>query len=165
MNYIYILNKLFIYTIIVINVNYLDNEILGGFIMKTVVQLLNENRTGAFATVEDGKPRVRPWMFQFEENQKFYFCTANNKDVYKQLQSTPFAEFTTTSKDMITVRLSGKVVFTKDMRYKEKILNENEGLKKMYTTADNPIFEVFYIEHAKATISDFSGQPPKEINF
>lgn len=31
-----------------------------------------------------------------------------------------------------------------------------------YGTAGNPMFEVFYLEGAKAVIADFSGNPPKE---
>ncbi len=40
----------------------------------------------------------------------------------------------------------------------------NQIVKGQYQKADNPIFEVFYLEDAKAIISDFSGQPPKEYN-
>ena len=37
----------------------------------------------------------------------------------------------------------------------------NPIVKGQYHTADNPIFEVFYLEDAKAVIADFSGNPPK----
>ncbi|ADL08664.1 pyridoxamine 5'-phosphate oxidase family protein [Thermosediminibacter oceani] len=135
--------------------------------MKTeeVIKFLNENPNGAFATVDDGKPRVRPWQFQFEENGKFYFCTSNTKDVFRQLQKNPFAEFTSTSKDMVTVRLSGRVIFTKDLDVKRKIIEKNEGIKAIYKSADNPIFEVFYIEPSEVIISDLSGNPPIKISF
>ena len=35
-------------------------------------------------------------------------------------------------------------------------------IRDRYNTADNPIFEVFYLENAHAVIADFSGNPPKE---
>lgn len=38
----------------------------------------------------------------------------------------------------------------------------NPIVKGQYQTADNPIFEVFYLDGAKAVIADFSGNPPKE---
>lgn len=133
--------------------------------MEKVVQFLQENRMGSLATVENGKPRVRPWGFMMEENGKFYFCTANTKDVFDQLKQTPFIEFTATSKDMGWVRLSGEVVFTDDKNLKRKILENNPMVKGIYNSEDNPIFEVFYIEHGEAILSDFSGQPPKTFQF
>ena len=39
---------------------------------------------------------------------------------------------------------------------------QRRRLQGQYQTADNPIFEVFYLANAKAVISDFSGNPPKE---
>ena len=47
------------------------------------------------------------------------------------------------------------------MEVKELCMN-NPIVKGQYNTADNPIFEVFYLENAHAVIADFSGNPPKE---
>ena len=133
--------------------------------MKEILEILKEGAMGAFATVDQGKPRVRPWQFSFEENGKLYFCTANNKDVYKQLQVNPNAEFTTTNNDMVTVRVAGNVTFVDDINIKQKLMDKLPGIKSRYQSADNPIFEVFYIEHGEAIIFDFSGQPHRKINF
>jgi len=99
------------------------------------------------------------------EDGKFYFCTANTKDVYKQIKEIPFIEFTSTSKDMVTIRLSGEVIFSYDLGLKEIILESNPMVKGLYKSADNPIFEIFYVEHGEIIISDFSGQPPRKISF
>lgn len=133
--------------------------------MERVINFLKQNITGAFATVDNGKPRVRPWGFMMEEDNKFYFCTANTKNVYKQLQQNPYAEFTSTSKEMVTVRLSGEVIFTQDLQTKQKVIDVYAAVKGLYKSAENPIFEVFYIEHGEAIIADFSGQPPTVISF
>ncbi len=37
----------------------------------------------------------------------------------------------------------------------------NPIVKGQYKTADNPLFEVFFLANAEATITDFSGNPPK----
>jgi uncharacterized pyridoxamine 5'-phosphate oxidase family protein len=133
--------------------------------MKEVIKLLAENPMGFLATVENGEPRVRPWGFMFEENGKFYFCTNNTKDVYRQLQANPFIEFSTRTDKFVWVRLRGKVIFAEDMRIKEKTLAGNELVKSIYKSADNPIFKTFYIEHGSAIIGDFSGQPPRQFTF
>ncbi|ETJ29366.1 NimC/NimA family protein, partial [human gut metagenome] len=36
-------------------------------------------------------------------------------------------------------------------------------VKGQYNSPDNPIFEVFYLDNAQATIADFSGNPPKNL--
>jgi uncharacterized pyridoxamine 5'-phosphate oxidase family protein len=133
--------------------------------MKEVIKRLSENPAGFLATIENGEPRVRPWGFMFEENGKFYFCTNNTKDAYRQLQATPVVEFATLDKNMVWVRLRGKVKFTEDMKIKEKIVSGNELVKSIYQSAVNPIFKAFYIEHGTASISDFSGRPPKKFEF
>lgn len=133
--------------------------------MQEVIKLLNESPMGNLATVDNGKPRVRPWGFMLEEGGRFFFCTSNTKDVYTQLQATPDIEFTTTSKDMVWVRLNGKIQFSEDLKLKEKVLEANGMVKSIYQTADNPIFTIFYVEHGTATIADFSGQPPRTFEF
>ncbi|GIM30093.1 pyridoxamine 5'-phosphate oxidase [Clostridium polyendosporum] len=137
--------------------------------MKEILKHLKEGISGAFATVENRKPDVRPWQFQFEEDGKFYFCTANTKDVYKQMKENSFVSFTATTNDYVTVRLSGEAIFVEDSDLKlnlaTKIFEKQPGIKNIYKSVDNPIFEVFYIEHGEAVIADFSGQPPRKINF
>ena len=39
----------------------------------------------------------------------------------------------------------------------------NPIVKGQYQTADNPIFEVFYLEDAHGLIADFSGNAPYEF--
>lgn len=133
--------------------------------MEEILKYLQGGSIGAFATVENGKPRVRPWQFSYEEGGKLYFCTGNNKDVYRQLQENPYAEFYTTTSDMVTVRVGGKVTFTADVNVKQKLIDKLPNIKDMYQSGDNPVFEVFYIEHGEAIIADFSGQPPKKLTF
>lgn len=133
--------------------------------MEEIIKLLKENQYGFLATVDNGKPRVRPFGFMFEEGGKLYFCTNSTKDVYKQLNALPYIEYSGTSKDMVTVRVSGEVIFCDDIDKKEKALNASEMVKRIYKSADNPIFKVFYIEHGTATILDFSGQLPRKVEF
>lgn len=133
--------------------------------MKEVALFLTENPMGCLATVENGEPRVRPWGFMYEENGKFYFCTNNTKEAFRQLTQTPFVEFSSVDKSMTWVRLRGSITFTDDKKVKEKILNGNALVKSIYQTPDNPIFKAFYMEHGTAVVADFSGRPPKPFIF
>jgi uncharacterized pyridoxamine 5'-phosphate oxidase family protein len=133
--------------------------------MEEILKILKENANGFLATVDNGKPRVRPFGFILEDEGKLYFCTNSMKDVYKQLLSIPFIEYSVTTKEMKTLRISGEIKFCEEFDKKEKVLNVYEPIKLGYKSADNPIFKVFYIEHGVATISDFSGQPPIRLEF
>ncbi|MCB2354522.1 pyridoxamine 5'-phosphate oxidase family protein [Clostridium estertheticum] len=131
--------------------------------MNEVIKFLKENPVQYFATIGlDGKPKVRPFQFMIEQDEKLYFCTNNQKDVFEQIKKYPYIEVTTSSPRFEWIRLSGKVVISKDIEIKKTIIKTSDLVKSLYKTAENPIFEIFYIEDAKAVISDFSGNPPVE---
>lgn len=133
--------------------------------MQEVIDFLKENVSGVLATVEEGTPRARPFQFMYAENGKFFFCTNNTKEVYKQLQKTPYIEFSSMSPKFAWVRLRGEVVFSSELACKEKIFAISPLVKSLYKDPENPIFEVFYLEHGTAILADFSGEPPKNFTF
>lgn len=129
--------------------------------MKEVVEFLRVNPVQYLATVgRDGGAKCRPFMFMAAEAGKLWFCTNNRKDVYKDMQACPNVELSVASPAFAWLRLKGRAVFTDDRRIKE-ICMTNPIVKGQYDSADNPIFEVFYLEDAEAVISDFSGKPPR----
>lgn len=131
--------------------------------MNEVIKLLEENPVQYFATIGlDGKPKVRPFQFMLQEDSKFYFCTSNQKEVFREIKQFPDIELSVSTPDFKWLRLNGKVVFSDDMKIKEEIVAKSEIVKMVYKTADNPHFEIFYLEDSIATISDFSGNEPKE---
>ena len=133
--------------------------------MKEIVNYLKENPVQYLATVgRDGKAKCRPFMFCLEKNGKLWFCTNNQKDVYKDMMENPWIEITTSGKDFSWIRISGKAVFENNMEIKKECLNY-PLIKNIYQTPDNPIFEVFYIEEGEAVIADFSGNPPRKFSF
>ena len=106
--------------------------------MNEVVTFLNENPVQYLATVgRDGKAKCRPFMFAGEMDSRLWFCA--------------------------WIRLNGKAVFEDSLPAKEMCL-QNPIVKSQYQTADNPIFEVFYLAGAHAVIADFSGNPPREYD-
>lgn len=133
--------------------------------MDEIIKLFKENGFGFLATVDNGKPRVRPFGFMTWDKGKLYFSTNSTKKVYKQLVESPYIEYSTTSKDMVTGRISGKVIFSDDKDKKKLVLNSSGLVKKLYKSPDNPIFKIFYVEHGIATISDLTGENCKEIEF
>ena len=129
--------------------------------MSKAVEFLNENPVQYLATVgRNGKAKCRPFMFSGEMDGKLWFCTNNTKDVYKDMQENPEIEISVSSPSYAWIRLHGTAVFENNMAVKE-VCMQNPIVKGQYQTADNPIFEVFYLADAHAVITDFSGNPPQ----
>ena len=132
--------------------------------MNDVVKFLTENPVQFLATVgRDGKAKCRPFMFCFEYDGKLWFCTNNKKDVYKDIKANPHVEISAFNPTYTWIRLSGKAVFENNMAVKEGCM-KNQIVQNIYQTADNPIFEVFYLDGASAVVADFSGNSPKEYS-
>ncbi len=132
--------------------------------MSVVADFLTRSQVQYLATIGlDDKPKVRPFQFMLEEGTRLYFCTSNQKNVFKEMQKHPYVEFCASGENFSWLRLSGKVVFSKDRAMKAKIQDANPLVKSIYRTPDNPAFEIFYLDGAVATIADFSGNPPQTI--
>lgn len=133
--------------------------------MQTIINFLVKSQIQYLATIGlDGRPKVRPFQFMMEDGSKLYFCTSTEKKVHKEIKKQPFVELCALGANFSWMRLSGKVVFTQDLAIKEKVQKASDLVKSIYKTADNPVFEVFYLDEASATISDFSGKPPQTFN-
>ncbi|MCD8065824.1 MAG: pyridoxamine 5'-phosphate oxidase family protein [Oscillospiraceae bacterium] len=131
--------------------------------MKKVIEFLQENPVQYLATVgRDGKAKCRPFMYAGEKDGKLWFCTNNQKDVYKDMQSNPEIEISVSSPSYAWIRLHGTAKFENNSAVKEMCM-ENPIVKGQYGSAENPIFEVFYLENAHGVIADFSGNPPYEF--
>ena len=132
--------------------------------MNEVVKFLQENPVQYLATVgRDGRAKCRPFMFAGEMDGRLWLCTNSTKDVYKDMQANPNIEISVSGPAYAWIRLSGRAVFEDNLSAKEMCIR-NPIVRSQYQTADNPIFEVFYLADAHAVIADFSGNPPREYS-
>lgn len=130
--------------------------------MNEVVTFLQENPVQYLATVgRDGKAKCRPFMFAGELDGKLWFCTNNEKEVYKEMRANPSIEVSVSSPSYAWLRLNGEAVFENNPAAKDMCM-QNPIVKGQYGDAANPIFEVFSLTNARAVLADFSGNPPKE---
>lgn len=134
--------------------------------MEKIVQFLNENNIGIVATSSDNKPYIRVQHVHFIKDNVFYFTTANVKRAYNQLKENPFIEFLVMNDKYVTVKLSGQIKFTDDINVKQMVMDNSPSVKQGYKTADNPVYEVFYLEHGQAIFSDIlSGKESEVFDF
>lgn len=120
--------------------------------MSKAFDLLKEYGVFYLATVrENGAPAVRPFGAVMEHEGVLYICTANVKEVYKQLKAAPNIELAAVkpaSHDWL--RISGKAVETQDIALKEKMLTACPSLVNHFQSAGNPVFALFAITEAQA---------------
>ena len=133
--------------------------------MDELITFLENNKVGFLATVQDGQARVRPFGFQFYEENKFYFITSKQKDTYKQLSEHIQAEFSCISPQYATARINGRVEFSDDKKKIKTILENSPTVKNKYKTADNPDLAMFYIYQGEAVLFDFAQENVKKFNF
>lgn len=127
--------------------------------MNRIIEFLECSQIQYLATFGlDGKPKVRPFQFMFEYNGKLWFCTANHKEVFKEIKENPYVELCT-SDENAWLRLSGKVIFSDNRTIKEMVFEKSPLVKSIYKTSENSLFEVFYLTEISAAIAEI-GKPP-----
>lgn len=125
--------------------------------MEEVLKFLKECGVYYLATVEDGKPRVRPFGTAEIFENHLYIQTGNKKDVFKQIKKNPNVELCA-FKDGKWLRLRG--ILKQDDRYEARkdMLDKNPYLRGMYDENDGNT-EVLYFESAEAIFSEFGKEP------
>lgn len=123
--------------------------------MSKVVDFLNEIKVYYLATVEEREARIRPIGATVEFNERVYFGTNNQKDMFKQITNNPSIAISGFNGEK-WIRITGNAVIDNNIEAKKAMLEANPNLKDMYS-ADDDIFEVFYIDNMKATLCSFAG--------
>lgn len=132
--------------------------------VQEVRDYLHECGTFYIATVDGDQPRVRPFGVAEVYNGKLYIQTGKKKNVFKQMIENPKFEITAVKPSGTEwIRISGELVNDDSREAKVYILDQNPGLKSMYS-ADDDNTAVLYIKNGVAKLSSFTASE-KEIKF
>lgn len=99
--------------------------------MNKAFSFLQSHKEVAFATVENGKPRIRVFQIMKQEGTTLYFATSPKKEVYGQLQQHPAIELLSMAGN-ISVRLWGEAAFDVDDTIAREIYAANPVLPRLY---------------------------------
>ena len=125
--------------------------------MQTALDFLKQNNEVAFATCEDGWPKIRVFQIMKQEGTVLYFATSFKKAVYRQLQQTPDIELLSMN-NKISVRCSGRVNFHVDDDIKKWIFDNNPVLSRLYDSYDQLAY--FSMNIAEMDYYDLNPTPP-----
>ena len=130
--------------------------------MKEVQEFLKSAGVYYLATIDNNKPKVRPFGTAEIFEDHLYIQTGKKKDVYKQIEVNPYVELCA-FKDGKWIRVEGKLVADDRVEAKKDMLDKNPNLRGMYDENDDNTI-VLYFDGGKATISSFT-DAPKNIEF
>ena len=111
------------------------------------------------ATLENNKPKLRPFKSICDFEDKLYFEVGNFKNVYKQLVANPYVSISACSENYDWIRIEGEAVFDNRIVVKQKLLEDNPNLIKhgIYTCANDKTLEVFFIDKAEVNFYPTGG--------
>ncbi len=130
--------------------------------MKEVFDFLKECGVFYIATIDNDKPRVRPFGAINMFENKIYFQTGKKKDVSKQIEKNNNVEISGMANGK-WIRLEGNLIRDERREAKKSMLDNNPELRAMYSEDDDNT-ETLYLENAKASICSFT-EPTKIIKF
>lgn len=130
--------------------------------MKEVWEFLKNSGVYYLATIDNGKPKVRPFGTAEIFDNHLYIQTGKSKEVSKQIEANPYVELCAFNNGR-WIRVSGKLVRDDRVEAKKDMLDKNPDLRRMYDENDDNT-EVLYFESAVAVISSFT-EAPKTIEF
>jgi uncharacterized pyridoxamine 5'-phosphate oxidase family protein len=138
------------------------NKFLEDCMMKEVYEFLKKSETYYLATVDGGKPRVRPFGTVDIFEDKLYIQTGKAKDVSKQIAVNPNVEICAMAEGK-WIRIEAVLVDDGRVDAKQHMLDAYPSLKERYSAQDGNT-QVLYLKNATATIYSFGGEP-KVIKF
>jgi uncharacterized pyridoxamine 5'-phosphate oxidase family protein len=130
--------------------------------VREVYDFLKKCQTYYLATVEDGKPRVRPFGTIDLFEGRIYIQTGKVKDVSKQIGANPNIEICAFDGDK-WIRVQARAVEDDRREARQHMLDAYPMLKDRYS-ADDGNTQVLYLKDAAASIWEF-GKEPTIIQF
>ncbi|MDR0762257.1 MAG: pyridoxamine 5'-phosphate oxidase family protein [Campylobacteraceae bacterium] len=124
--------------------------------IQEVIDFLNKAGVFYIGTVDnEDRPHVRPFGFVMEWEGKLTFITNNQKEVYKQLSTNPYADICVFGADNIWIRISGRVKLFQSVEANKKAFEIMPSLKDLYGDENNPVLAHFSYEEGAAAFWSF----------
>ncbi|MCL2285762.1 MAG: pyridoxamine 5'-phosphate oxidase family protein [Firmicutes bacterium] len=121
--------------------------------MSDVYKFLRRCGIYYLATVNGGKPAVRPMGAVMEHEGELYFSTGNGKEMYSQIIANPAIQIVGLQPGTRNwIRIDGKAVEVNDVNIKQVMLDACPVLVKYFDSKDCGFFALFKIDEMEAAI-------------
>ncbi len=114
-----------------------------------MLQFIKECGVFYYATVDNGKARVRPFSFVTILKGQLYFGMGDYKRSYRETVANPYVEICA-CKNGEWLRIRGKAVFDLDPAINRQIFENNDFLRTKYGPGSQLTHAPFYLEEMDA---------------
>lgn len=121
---------------------------------KKILDFINKCGVFYYATVDDGKARVRPFGFADIIDGRLYFGMGDYKRSYRETVKDPYVEICA-CKGPEWIRVRGKAVF--DFSVNDQIFAKNKFLRDKYGPGTDLTHAPFYLEEMEADYNTMDG--------
>ncbi|MCR5624047.1 MAG: pyridoxamine 5'-phosphate oxidase family protein [Lachnospiraceae bacterium] len=102
----------------------------------------------------DGKPKVKPFEFKFEEGGKLWFDVMKNQETYNEIKRNPYIEITVADRETTQwIRIDGKVRFVDSPDMRRKIIASSPILRGVCGSDDNSDVQPFTLDDVTVELS------------
>ncbi|MDR0347840.1 MAG: pyridoxamine 5'-phosphate oxidase family protein [Coriobacteriales bacterium] len=110
------------------------------------------------ATSVDNEPHVRPFSFAAVEDDKLWFCTSKNKDVYDELIANPRFELSAWAPGRPWLIVHGHAAFAEPSPLmRQEAFKHMLGLGEEHQAPDDGLLVFFFVQDGIARICDIDG--------
>ena len=120
-----------------------------------VENFLREVPVFYLTTLNGTRPRCRPIGFHLLKDGKIYFGVGTFKEVYQQMQDSPYVEICACKGGQF-LRYYGEAVFGTDNVIADSVLESSPSLKKIYNQETGYKLGIFHLENALAEFHEMS---------
>lgn len=131
--------------------------------MERVIRFLTENSPFYLATINAGKPRLRPLGFACLHDGKLYFGVGKHKDVYKQVAATPAVEICAANPRSEWIRIHGNAVLDDNPAVLASAFEALPMLKDIYNETTGKQIGFFHIGDIQVEFKDVMGETVMRI--
>ena len=125
--------------------------------MKEAFDFLSEHPDVAFATVENGKPKIRVFQIMRQEGTTLWFATSPHKEAYRQLRINPNIELLAMAGN-VSVRITGEAYFDVPDSLCKEIYETNPVLPRLYERYSDLVY--FRLPVQELDYFDLTPTPP-----
>lgn len=125
--------------------------------IQRILDFIKEAHVFYFASVEGNKPRVRPFGFTMELNDRLYFGMGTHKASYRQVKENPNVEICAYDGKGAILRIRGIAVFDESKEAGDKLYETSPMLKNIYNEQSGLVHATLYLAEGEAEFSDMRG--------
>ena len=127
--------------------------------MSRVFDYFDEAGVFYMATIDNGRPKVRPLALRLFMDGKIIFAVGDFKDVYRQMLADPHVEIAATKPDFSGhwIRYTGRAVFETDEKYAAAMLEFMPEIRATYNEETGYKLMCFHLEDVTALDIDAVG--------